>query len=148
MTSPPPHLNFPPPTKLCSPPQPALLTAIVRIDRDHFWLTADGGYLGPNAICKEILDIKPSCAFTDLGVDPVQADFPTVLDTLRILTQQCLTPGYSTATSFFTTDKKVVTGFKLRHWLFMPIDSGVKYDDESIGATAPPDDPFSFELWL
>ncbi|KAI6027708.1 hypothetical protein PISMIDRAFT_13336 [Pisolithus microcarpus 441] len=134
-------------TRFTTPPEGAMLTAIVRIDRDHFWLTSDGGYLGPNTICKEILDVKPSCAFTDPGMEPIQLDFPTVLQILHDLTLQCVTPGYSTGTSFFTTEKKIPTGFKLRHRLFEAIDSGVEYDSESDNGMSSSEDLYSFKHW-
>ncbi|KAI6032329.1 hypothetical protein PISMIDRAFT_19423 [Pisolithus microcarpus 441] len=83
------------------PPKGAKLSAIVQIDRDDFWLTSDGGYVGPTAICKEILEVKPSCSLSNPGVEPASSDFATVLQTLHVLTEDCVTPGYSSGKSFF-----------------------------------------------
>ncbi|KAI6025248.1 hypothetical protein PISMIDRAFT_11508 [Pisolithus microcarpus 441] len=130
-----------------APPEAAVLSAIVRIDRDHFWLTSDGGYLGPNAICKEILDVKPSCAMGNPGMEPAQSDFPTVLQILWELTQRCVTAGYSAGPSCFTTEKNSPTCFKLRHRLFEAIDSGIDIDNETEDDTASTEDPYSFERW-
>ncbi|KAI5985663.1 hypothetical protein EDD15DRAFT_2374040 [Pisolithus albus] len=82
-------------------PEPAELCAIIHVDRDNFWLTSDGGYLGPSAFCKEILEVKPSCTLSSLGVEPVASDFATVLDMLRALTDQCVARGYGSGMSFF-----------------------------------------------
>ncbi|KAI5982437.1 hypothetical protein EDD15DRAFT_2377846 [Pisolithus albus] len=104
-------------------PDHATLSAIVRIDRNDFWLTSDGGYQGPTALCKEILHVKPSCTLTDPACMPVSADFPAALETLRMLTEKCVTPGYSAGTSFFSTDAEGASRFKLRHKLFECIDA-------------------------
>ncbi|KAI6020046.1 hypothetical protein PISMIDRAFT_17811 [Pisolithus microcarpus 441] len=112
------------------PPEPAELCAIVRIDRDHFWLTSDGGYLGPNDICKEFLDVKPSCALSSPGLEPMASDFLTVLQMLRLLMEKCVTPGYSSGKSFFSTKMNGPPRFKLRHQLFERIDTGLANDDE------------------
>ncbi|KAI6041949.1 hypothetical protein EDC04DRAFT_2892453 [Pisolithus marmoratus] len=60
---------------LSPPPSAAVLSAIVRIDRDDFWLTSDGGYRGPNTFWREILDVKPSCTVSEPGLEPVNLDF-------------------------------------------------------------------------
>ncbi|KAI5981832.1 hypothetical protein EDD15DRAFT_2182600 [Pisolithus albus] len=102
-----------------SPPaEPAILRAIVRIDLADFWLTADGGYVGPNSIWKEMVDVKPSCAVTDPGIDPVTTDFPVVIQVLEQLTAKCVTPGYTSGKSFFSKTDTGATRFKLRHSLF------------------------------
>ncbi|KAI5982958.1 hypothetical protein EDD15DRAFT_2202440 [Pisolithus albus] len=130
-----------------APPEGAELTAIVRIEREHFWLTSDAGYLGPTDICKEILDVKPMCAVGDPGVEPVQSDFPTVVDMLRVLTRQCVMPGYSAGPGLFITEKNRPTCVKVRHRLFEPIDCGLDVDEDSEDESTTTDDPYSFEKW-
>ncbi|KAI6008577.1 hypothetical protein EDC04DRAFT_2907011 [Pisolithus marmoratus] len=120
-----PHGTSPNGSQQCSPvnndaPQPAVLCAIVHIDRNDFWLMADGGYVGLNAIWKEILDMKPSCALHE--------------------------PGFSSGKSFFSTDIHGLSHFKLCHRLFETINAAIDGDDVPMAAP-PATDPFSFELW-
>ncbi|KAI6004719.1 hypothetical protein EDD15DRAFT_2359476 [Pisolithus albus] len=124
----------------------AILSAIACIDHDDFWLTPDGGYHGPTTVCREILDVKPSCAMTIPGLEPVRSDFGIVMQNLRAITQKCVTPGYSTGRSFFTWDNLNPTRFKLRHQLFEPLEGDEDKDNEP-RPQSPSDDPFSFEKW-
>ncbi|KAI6004662.1 hypothetical protein EDD15DRAFT_2108578, partial [Pisolithus albus] len=122
--------------------EPAVLCAIVRIDSEDFWLTADGGYLGPNTVCGEFADIKPSCAVTDPGLEPITSDYEVVINVLQHLTQNCVTAGYSTATGFFSKKNTGNVGFRLRHTLFEV--------SLSICCTLTPvliSEPISFERW-
>ncbi|KIK11918.1 hypothetical protein PISMIDRAFT_78579, partial [Pisolithus microcarpus 441] len=122
----------------------AILSAIARIDNHDFWLTSDGGYQGPDSVWKEFLEVKPSCALTDPGLQPAAADFPIVLRTLQKITEKCVTPGYSAGRSFFAPSKTTATRFKLRHKLFEGLDPDIDDDDESDGPTS---DAFSMERW-
>lgn len=124
-----PPVELPSDNSLTTSPDHATLTAIVRVDRNDFWLTSDGGYQGPTAVCKELLQVKPSCALTDPATMPVSADFAVVLETLHLITEKCVTPGYSAGASFFSTDGDGGPRFKLRHKLFECIDGG----DDGVG---------------
>ncbi|KAI6115606.1 hypothetical protein EDD16DRAFT_1703114 [Pisolithus croceorrhizus] len=68
----------------------AILSAIVCIDQDDFWLTADGGCQGLSSVWKDLLDVKPLCSLSNLGIEPVCSDFPTVLQMLQGFTEHCL----------------------------------------------------------
>ncbi|KAI5990596.1 hypothetical protein EDD15DRAFT_2197916 [Pisolithus albus] len=127
-----------------SPPERAVLSAIVRIDREDFWLVSDGGYQGPGNVWKDILDVKLSCALTKPGLEPIDSDFAVVLNALQLLTQKCVTPGYTLGKSLFGNENSNPTRFKLRHKLLESLDTGVDSDD--VGPPAATD-PFSFELW-
>ncbi|KAI6033928.1 hypothetical protein BKA83DRAFT_4487015 [Pisolithus microcarpus] len=135
-----------PDLSLSPPLVPAELCAIVHIDWDNLWLTSDGSYLGPNAICKGILDVKPSCALSNLGMEPVASDFATVLQMLWALTQQCVTHGFTSGISFFSSVKNRPPTFKLHHQLFERIDTGLA-DEEEPGTSMSTEDAFSFKLW-
>lgn len=127
---------------LSARPERVILSAIACIDHDDFWLTADGGYHGTTTVCREILDVKPSCALTTPGLEPVKSDFATVLHNLRQITEQCITPGYAAGKSFFTGDHSNTTRFKLRHQLFETLQ-----DDGDRNDAPDADDPYSFERW-
>ncbi|KAI6127741.1 hypothetical protein EDD17DRAFT_1541765 [Pisolithus thermaeus] len=55
----------------------------------------------------------------------VSSDFAVVLQSLCLLTQRCVTPGYSAGGSFFSTDCFDAACFKLHHRLFESIDPTV-----------------------
>ncbi|KIK17013.1 hypothetical protein PISMIDRAFT_685753 [Pisolithus microcarpus 441] len=131
------------------PPEPAVLRAIVRIDSDDFWLTADGGYLGPNTVWKEIANVKPSCTVTDPGLDPITSDYDVVIHVLQDLTQKCVTAGYSSGTSFFSTKDTGAIRFKLRHTLFESLDAADTdgEEDSSTPSDTAVSEAFSFERW-
>ncbi|KAI6012887.1 hypothetical protein BKA83DRAFT_4130694 [Pisolithus microcarpus] len=65
---------------------PLILSTVVHINSADFWLTADGGFLGPNSIWKEIVNVKPSCTIMDPGIEPVTFDFVVVIRVLQELT--------------------------------------------------------------
>ncbi|KIK25546.1 hypothetical protein PISMIDRAFT_9547 [Pisolithus microcarpus 441] len=139
-----PPSDLPTPSDFCAPPERAVLSAIVRIDRDDFWLVSNGGYQGAGSVWKDILDVKPSCALTKPGMQPLDADFATVMTTLRLLTNKCVTPGYALGKSLFGDENLNPKRFKLRHKLFESLDTDVDNDDvEPPSAT----DPFSLEMW-
>ncbi|KIK20626.1 hypothetical protein PISMIDRAFT_12831 [Pisolithus microcarpus 441] len=104
-------------------PEPAVLHAIVHIDLEDFWLMADGGYLGPNMVWKEIANVKPSCMVTNPGLDPITSDYNIVIHVLQDLTQKCVTARYSSGRSFFSTKDTGSIHFKLCHTLFESMDA-------------------------
>ncbi|KAI5989258.1 hypothetical protein EDD15DRAFT_2284432 [Pisolithus albus] len=130
-------------------PQPAVLSAIVRIDSEDFWLTADGGYLGPNIVWKEFADVKLSCAATDPGLEPVSSDYVVVINVLQHLTEKCVTAGYSSGKSLFSKKGTAAMRFKLRHTLFESLDGedGDSKEDSRTPSDTAVSDVFSFERW-
>ncbi|KIK19874.1 hypothetical protein PISMIDRAFT_13357 [Pisolithus microcarpus 441] len=142
------NCDLKPDIPLSQPNEPAILSMIVRIDHNNFWLMADGGYLGPNNVCKDILDVKPSCALLNPGLEPMMSDFPLVLQTLQQSTQCCVTPGFSSGKSFFSVDQNGAQHFKLHHILFESLDSHSEDGDTwdaTVQTTAA--DAYSFEHW-
>ena len=96
----------------------AKLSAIVKIDRDDFWLTSDAGYRKPSVVWKTLADVKPSCAITIPDVQPARMDYARVVDNLRTLQEKITTPGYQMGKGFFLAARGDVQRFKLRHILF------------------------------
>ena len=96
----------------------AKLSAIVKIDRDDFWLTSDAGYRKPSVVWKTLADVKPSCAITMPDVQPAKMDYARVVDNLRMLQGKITTPGYQMGKGFFLAARGDVQRFKLRHILF------------------------------
>lgn len=96
----------------------AKLSAIVKIDRDDFWLTSDAGYQKPSVVWKTLAEVKPSCAITIPDVQPAKMDYPRVVNNLRTLQGKITTPGYQMGRGFFLAARGDVHRFKLRHVLF------------------------------
>ena len=96
----------------------AKLSAIVKIDRDDFWLTSDAGYRKPSVVWKSLADVKPSCAITIPNMQPAKMDYARVVDNLRTLQGKITTPGYQMGKGFFLAARGDVQRFKLRHILF------------------------------
>ncbi|KAI6107357.1 hypothetical protein EDD16DRAFT_1712407 [Pisolithus croceorrhizus] len=71
------------------------------------------------------------------------SDFVHVLHNLHILTNCCITPGFSSGKSFFCTDHQAIARFKLHHKLFEAVDM----DADSEHLDKPPTAPFTFEHW-
>ncbi|KAI6143858.1 hypothetical protein EDD17DRAFT_1658667 [Pisolithus thermaeus] len=140
-------LDLPPNHAMSPSSGVAKLCAIVCIDCEDFWLMADGGYMGPNSLWKEIVDVKLLCTVCDPGIAPLTSDFAVILDILCMLTQKCVMPGYSAGTSFFLNTKQGPSHFKLRHKLFETLDSsGVDSDDPDVPKSSLAD-LFSLETW-
>ncbi|KAI6152450.1 hypothetical protein BKA82DRAFT_140746 [Pisolithus tinctorius] len=118
----------------------ACLAAIVRVDSKDFWLSADGGYQGPNHISREIVEVKPSCAVcAPYPAGMLNNDFTSVVSNLRLLQDRCVTSGYSPGKSFFSTDGLGNPHFKVRH-TFLEVPTRLMYSEA--------DGLFSFENWL
>ena len=96
----------------------ASLSAIVRIDRNDFWMTSDAGYQKPSTVWKDLLDVKPSCAVCAPDLQPVKGNYEKVVENLKQLQAQTQTPGYQMGKGFFMGPKSDVVRFKIRHVLF------------------------------
>ena len=98
-------------------PEVAILSAVVRISQDDFYLTSDGSYRGPSRFIKSLAQVKPSCSGGVPEAEPFNSDFATTMDNLRWLIGKATTPG-------FTEKRGVTTGpnnalrIKVRHLLF------------------------------
>ena len=98
--------------------QLARLSAIVKIDRDDFWLTPDAGYQKSSVVWKSLADVKLSCAMTMPDLQPVKTDYVRVVSNLETLQERITTPGYEMGKGFFLAARGDVRRFKLRHALF------------------------------
>ncbi|KAI6006908.1 hypothetical protein EDD15DRAFT_2394204 [Pisolithus albus] len=55
--------------------QTAVLSAIVLISSNDYWLTSDGGYRRGSSITSRLCDVKPSCTITEPPTPAVSNDF-------------------------------------------------------------------------
>jgi hypothetical protein len=77
-------------------PEIAVLSAVVKIRDDDFYLTSDGGYRGPgqSSFIKCLAEVKPSCNGGRPDAEPFNADFSTTMANLRWLLEQTATDGF------------------------------------------------------
>ncbi|KAM6492481.1 hypothetical protein JOM56_012205 [Amanita muscaria] len=57
--------------KAPSPPEPAMLSAVVHVSEDNYWLTSCGMWRGSSAVAQSLADVKPTC----VGVAPAHTVF-------------------------------------------------------------------------
>ncbi|KAI6152553.1 hypothetical protein BKA82DRAFT_4351867 [Pisolithus tinctorius] len=114
-----------------------------------FWLSADGGYQGPNHICKEIIDVKPSCAVgAPSTVGMLNNDFSSVVANLCALQDCCVMSRYSPGKSFFSADAFSNPCFKVCHTFLEPLEGMLSSDNNSEDSLGDADNNlFSFENW-
>ncbi|KIM59455.1 hypothetical protein SCLCIDRAFT_27285 [Scleroderma citrinum Foug A] len=101
----------------------ALISAVVEINTNDYWLTADANYHGPSDIWPDYAIIKPSCICQMPDVAPFMADWGDVTDNLRWLQEDVATPTFKAKQGLFTTAGATGPRFKMRHVLFEPLDS-------------------------
>ncbi|KAI6116489.1 hypothetical protein F5141DRAFT_1213083 [Pisolithus sp. B1] len=105
-----------------SSPDPVALSAILK---------SDGGYHSSNA------------AWRAPGIECVLSDFLHMLQNLQLLTNRCVTPGFSSGKSFFCTDHEGISRFKLHHKIFEAVNPNLDSKEPDV----PPADPFTYEQW-
>ncbi|KAF7984151.1 hypothetical protein HWV62_16808 [Athelia sp. TMB] len=102
---------------------PAVLSAVVLITEDDFYMTSCGMWNGPTTAARTFADVKPTCT----GAQPDHAvfanDFPAVCENITALMEKARTPGFKDVKGV-----KVNTGgsgikIKFRHVLFERKDS-------------------------
>ena len=96
----------------------AMLSAIVRVDRNDFWLTSDAGYSKPSTVWSNLVDVKPSCVVCAPDLQPVKSDYAQVVANLQELQNQMTTPGYQLGKGFYLPAQGDTRRFKLHHALF------------------------------
>jgi len=96
----------------------APISAVVQIDNNDYWLTADANYRGPSEIWPDFAIIKPSCVVQMPDVAPFTGDWANVTDNLRWLQDKIATPKFTAKQGLFTTAGSCGPRFKMRHVLF------------------------------
>ncbi|KAG1858505.1 hypothetical protein F4604DRAFT_1684915 [Suillus subluteus] len=108
----------------------AIISAVMQISSNDFYLTADTGYKGPSTICLEYSSIKPSCTNEQLDIKPFKADFDVVKNNLRWLQDVATTDGFILKHGLVPP---YTDGFrsKVRHVLFELLSSNKINDTNS-----------------
>ncbi|KIO14778.1 hypothetical protein M404DRAFT_17638 [Pisolithus tinctorius Marx 270] len=133
----------------------APISAVVQIDSNDYWLTADANYHGPSEIWPDFAIIKLSCVVQMPNVTPFTADWANVTDNLRWLQDAIAMPKFTMKQGLFTTAGPCGPRFRLRHVLFKALDADDLAAQDGAGSGAQSDkdetndlDPiFSIENW-
>ena len=96
----------------------ALISAVVEIDTNDYWLTVDANYHGPSDIWPDYAIIKPSCICQMPDVVPFMADWGDVTDNLHWLQEDVATPTFKAKQGLFTMARATGPRFKMHHVLF------------------------------
>ena len=93
----------------------AVLSAVVLISDDEFWLTSCGHWRGPRPFCQKFEDLKLTCTGKSPSGTPFSNDFPTVLANLTAVTN--LSARFSRRRGLFV-ENPLARKIKFRHVLF------------------------------
>jgi len=122
---------------LTPPPEPehALLSAVVQITHEDFWMMSCGRWKGPTTVCREFADVKLTCTGTAPNDSVFRRDFPTVLANLNHLMALSST-GFSLKKGLMVPSRGRTQKIRLRHVLFEPGTSESLDTDERNSDTA------------
>ena len=94
----------------------AVLSAVVHITNDDYWMTSCGHWNGPHRFCPNFSDVKLTCTGESPSETPFSKDFPTFLANITAVTK--LSARFPNKKGLFVerpaSDRKV----KFRHVLF------------------------------
>jgi hypothetical protein len=98
-------------------PEVTVLSIVVQIGQDDFYLTSDGGYHGPSKFIKSLAHVKPSCSGGVPEAEPFSGDYTTSMDNLRWLLGEATTPGFKEKRGVMIGPGNAAR-IKVRHLLF------------------------------
>ena len=98
-------------------PEMAILSIIVVISSEDFWLTSDAGWKGVTKFSKSFADVKPSCTAERPTFEGLSEDFDTAIQNLKWLQDQIATHGFHTKKGLLVGNAGLPQ-IKIRHVLF------------------------------
>jgi len=108
---------------------PAVLSAIVHISNDDFWMTSCGHWNGPHQHCQRFSDVKLTCTGKSPSGTPFSKDFPTVLANLTAVAN--LPAKFSNKKGLFVEKPPGERKIKFRHVLFDKLEMNLEEEDSS-----------------
>jgi hypothetical protein len=108
----------PSPPPVPSPPEHALLSTVVLISENDYWLTSCGNWRGPTNACKTFADVKPSCVAEASKNSPFDVDFSAYIANLNYLFDLAVTPGFESKKGVIIPSAANTFKLKIRHVLF------------------------------
>lgn len=99
-------------------PEPAVLSAVVFIPSEDYWLTSCGMWKGPTEAARSFADVKPTC----MGVAPqhevFSGDFNVVMKNVGALFDRARTEGFKELKGVIVKSLAGELKLKFRHVLF------------------------------
>ncbi|KIL54711.1 hypothetical protein M378DRAFT_18628 [Amanita muscaria Koide BX008] len=111
----------------------AILSAVVEISGDDFYLSSDGNFQGPNRFTAGLAQVKVSCCGGIPELEPFRSDFVEVKRNVDWMLSEAATRGVHLKKGFSvgTVDAPKL---KVRHALFEPRESGTVEEVGSQGS--------------
>lgn len=97
---------------------PAILSAVVLITEDDFWMTSCGMWKGSTSACPTFADVKPTCTGGAPNHEVFTNDFRTVCGNVTAIMEQGRTAGFSNIKGIKVNGADGKTKLKFRHILF------------------------------
>lgn len=101
---------------------PAILTAVVTITPEDYWLTSCGMWKGPSTAAQHLWDVKPTCTGGKPEHPVFSADFPTVVENTKWFMEQIKTEGFHASQGLLVHSnngsRPGLPKLKFRHVLF------------------------------
>lgn len=104
---------------LTPPPEPehALLSAVVQITHEDFWMMSCGRWKGPTTVCGRFADVKLTCTGAAPNDSVFRRDFRTVLANLNHLMAASST-GFTLKKGLVVPSRGATQKIRFRHVLF------------------------------
>jgi hypothetical protein len=102
-----------------SPPDPAIVSAVVFIPSEDYWLTSCGMWKEPTIAAASLADVKPTCTGQTPEHKVFADDFKILLKNVEAILEKRRTEGFKEMKGFLT--KSALTGktkLRFRHILF------------------------------
>jgi hypothetical protein len=97
---------------------PAILSTIVSITANNFWMTSCGMWKGPNSATKEFADIKPTCTGVTTDHEFLAQDFSVGIDNICQLMEQMMMSDTTAKQGMLVNTGPGQLKLKFRHVLF------------------------------
>lgn len=98
--------------------QSAVLSVVVHIPAEDYWLTSDGMWKGSTDATKTFADVKPSCTGKAPTHKVFSGDFENVLKHLRKILDMACTKGFKNSKGILVNGMGGKPKIKFRHVLF------------------------------
>lgn len=97
---------------------PAILSAVVLITEDDFWMTSCGMWKGPTQATPTFADVKPTCTGAAPPHEVFAADFPITCENITAIMEMGRTAGFTEVKGIKVNAIGGAPKLKFRHVLF------------------------------
>lgn len=97
---------------------PAVVSAVVLITEDDYWLTSCGMWNGPSSVAATFADVKPTCTGATPDHEVFASDFKNACDNITAVMEKARTPNFKDVKGIKMNTVGGQTKLKFRHLLF------------------------------